>query len=105
MTTATIADDWRGDALEPRHNVDFPHCILAGCRKFALVFPWLKLSPPMAASRFGRLRWGRKLPWRSSRSSSDHIAKFSGQRLPVVPVLEGIRRGEVRKVVPYPQTP
>jgi hypothetical protein len=30
----------------------------------------------------------------------DHIAKFSGQRLPVVPVLEGIRRGEVRKVEP-----
>jgi hypothetical protein len=29
----------------------------------------------------------------------DHIAKFSGQRLPVDPVLEGIRRGEVRKVL------
>jgi hypothetical protein len=31
---------------------------------------------------------------------SDHIAKFSGQRLPVVSVLKGIRRGEVRKVEP-----
>jgi hypothetical protein len=31
---------------------------------------------------------------------SDHIAKFSGQRLPIDPVLGEIRRGEVRKVEP-----
>jgi hypothetical protein len=31
---------------------------------------------------------------------SDHIAKFSGHRLPVDPALAGIRRGDVRKVEP-----
>jgi hypothetical protein len=62
--------------------------------------PLIEVIAPDGSKSLWAAAVGRKIAVKIVQS--DHIAKFSGHRLPVDPALAGIRRGDVRKVEPCP---